>query len=446
MTLSRLHEQDTSRVESDESSPISLIERALYCFEQGYYAEAVSLFRWAREQLLPDQLQLVHALDASNRALTSYLYAQQELQEASRQFATYDTEQRVQIEALRQLLSTLTVGSLPQSSTVIQLQRTLEEYSRIRLSQSPPSTARHSEKKQESSMEDRKMLPALHITCFGRFEVRRADPEGHPISLCTNLKGQAIFRYLLTQHKRRETVDKLLAALWPEEPLETAQHKLRVAVSALRCSLNRNSVSEPGGGYILCKDHVYQLNPLVVIQSDVDEFLALYEAGCQSTGNAAAMLYEKACRIYTGPYMAEDLYAEWSSLRREELSKAYVVMCDRLAEFNLQAGYYEEAVKWASATLRVDRCDEEAHQQLIRAYAGLGRRSEALRQFQQCQRVLSEELGVQPMPETLHLFNTLLNGKGSPTGSAESMKWPNKATKEDPQTYGIIGVNEDEGL
>ena len=105
----------------------------------------------------------------------------------------------------------------------------------------------------------------------------------------------------------------------------------------------------------------------------------------------------------------EDLYADWSFLRREELLKTYVVMCDSLAEFNLETGRYEAAAKWASAILKVDRCDEEAHRQLIRAYAAEGHRSEALRQYHYCERVLSEEMGVQPTLETQKLFQMLLN-------------------------------------
>ena len=47
----------------------------------------------------------------------------------------------------------------------------------------------------------------------------------------------------------------------------------------------------------------------------------------------------------------------------------------------------------------------------MRAYVALGRRSDALRQYQRCQRVLDEELGVLPVPETVNLFHTILNSE-----------------------------------
>jgi len=420
MTSSLSPEQDALLEESDGSLSIFLLERGLNCIEQGHYAEGAALFALARERLFPNQTQLTSTLDALNNAIASHLHAQQALHEASKRFAESGTEQQAQIAALKKLLPTVVEDTLPVISTVTELRKTSKGYQSLQLLPSSTSTSEPSEKYHRSSPKDRSALPALYITCFGRFEVRRSDPSRPPLELCNNLKGQAILRYLIAQPKHRETVDMLITALWPEEAPEVAEHKLRIAVSALRCSLNRNFVSEPGGGYILCKGRGYQLNPSVAIQSDVDEFLALYQAGQKvSDGETATSYYEKACQLYSGPFLTEDLYAEWAFMRREELSKTYVVMCDRLAEFNLEAGCYEAAAMWASAILKVDRCDEEAHRQLIRAYAAQGRRSEALRQYLQCQRILGEELGVQPMPETQRFFQTLMNGEDLATISGK---------------------------
>jgi LuxR family maltose regulon positive regulatory protein len=86
-------------------------------------------------------------------------------------------------------------------------------------------------------------------------------------------------------------------------------------------------------------------------------------------------------------------------------------MCSTLAGYYLEAGRYEDTLKWATAILKENQSDEAAHRQLIRAYFALGRRSDALRQFHRCQYILNEELGVQPMTETIELFNTILKGE-----------------------------------
>jgi len=94
-----------------------------------------------------------------------------------------------------------------------------------------------------------------------------------------------------------------------------------------------------------------------------------------------------------------------------------------LAEHYLQLARYEDTAKWASAILKENRCDEAAHQLLIRIYAAEGRRSEALRQYQRCERIVAEELGMPLMPETINLFHTLL--------SSEIL--PNDRTKTEPE-------------
>jgi DNA-binding SARP family transcriptional activator len=90
-------------------------------------------------------------------------------------------------------------------------------------------------------------------------------------------------------------------------------------------------------------------------------------------------------------------------------------MCQALTEHYLAQQSYDDAAKWATAVLKQNRCDETAHRRLIQIYALQGRRSEALQQYQRCKQILHEELSVQPLPETTHLFQTLLtSGKVLP--------------------------------
>jgi DNA-binding SARP family transcriptional activator len=284
--------------------------------------------------------------------------------------------------------------------------------------QSPPPLVEPLEVAQPA--EEIEALPALYFICFGRFEVKRL---GQSLSLCSNRNGQAILRYLVAQSGHRVTIDTLMALLWPDDEPEVAHHKLQVAISALRRSLNNGYTSDPGGGYILCKNGVYQLNPSVSLRSDIDEFLAFYQVGRQYGGSAAIVQYEAACRLYTGPFLPEDLYADWPLIQREQLRQAHLVMCVALAEHYLEVGHYEDVAKWASAMLKENRCDEVAHRLLIRVYAAEGRRSEALRQYQHCERVVAEELGMPLMPETVNLFHATLSGQ----------ILPNDRTKIEPE-------------
>ena len=395
MELSRPNEQDALISGVGAPSLIFTLECGLRYIQQEHYAEGITLLAHACEQLSPDQLYLSAALDAFIQAHTLYWQAQKALHQASQRFAEAVAGQQTRLAVLHNLLNALIEGkgsaSQPHTGVAVHAVKEPQQY------QVP-----------EPPVDDQ-ILPALYITCFGHFEVRRS---GKPVTLCSNRSGQSILRFLVARQKHYATSDMLQTLLWPDDAPEATLNKLHIAISALRRSLNHGYSCEPGLGYIMCKNRIYYLNPAVVIRTDVDEFLHYYQAGQQANEERIA-LYEKACHFYTGPFLSEDLYADWSSLQREELSRMYLTMCKVLADHYMQRKLYEDAAKWATAMLKENRCDEAAHRQLMQIFAAQGRRSEALQQYQRCKLMLHEELGVQPLPETVLLFQALLANEPS---------------------------------
>ena len=414
----------------EASSPGRLLESGFLCIRQGRYSEGVAFFALARERLSPDQAHLAAVLDAFTQSHKTYSKAQEELLQATRHFARADAEQQVQLAALENLLPLVLEETNKVTPNVDRLQRNTrsnqrlyvlrpspEDLSSIQLptplSQRTAEDNRGNQSLAPSGFEDSTTLPALYITCFRHFEVQRL---GRPVVLCSNRQGQTILRYLVTQSDRCATSDTLMTLLWPEDEPEMAQPRLHTAICALRRSLNHGYTCEPGGGYIVCKNRTYSLSTTIPIQTDVDQFLHYYQVG-QQTNEERVALYEKACRLYTGPFLPEDKYADWSFLQREHLSRVYIDMCRTLADHYLKFKSYEDAEKWATAMLKENHCDEAAHRQLMQIYTAQGRRSEALQQFQRCERVLREELAVQPLPETVQVVQMIL--KSDPSSDDE---------------------------
>ncbi len=403
MDLSLSSNQGTLTVASEAPSLTFLIERGIYCTRQGYYANALTFFALAREQLTPDQIHFAVILDALIQSSASYMQAHDALLQAERNFAKADVEQQTRLATLSKLLSASEEAINNEQFPEIQPGESFQH------DQSSSDSDPHQILLPSRSYSDEcKTLPDLYITCFGRFEVYW---NSQPVVLCSNRKGQAILRYLIAQSDYHATADKLMGILWSEDEPVVARHKLHVAVSALRGSLNKGYECDPGGGYILCKKQFYQINPAVSLRSDVDEFLALYQAGRDTSGRELATFFERACHLYIGPFLIEDMYADWSFIRREQLSQTYLTMCRALADYFLSVGRYEDTVKWANTILSESQYDEAAYRQLMLAYAAQRRSSEALRQYQRCEHVLHDELGVSPMPETVYLFQAIMTGK-----------------------------------
>ena len=399
-------------------SPQTVLQQGITAIMQGRYSEGISLLVHARDTVILEQTQYRRLLDTLIQHYTAFVQAQEALLAASRTFAQADSNLHSSIALLEQLLlqnEHEIQKPLPLSSTIVQLQTRQKTVPLAPIPTDntilfahplPANTAREQEETAKRTTDiEIEHLPELNIICFGRFEVRRHQQS---VMLCQNRNGQAILRYLITQPNYRATMDDLIEALWPNEEPGVARRKLQVAISALRRSLNAGYVCDPGGGYILCKQHLYLLNPAVRFTTDIDEFLQSYELGRHAQEDEMVRQYEHACRLYTGPLLMEDRYTDWSIGRREQMSQVYLSMCLALAEQALKRGEYETVISWATALLAENFCDESAHRLLILAYARLGRRNEALKQYQRCERILFDELGVTPLPETVRLFESIV--------------------------------------
>jgi DNA-binding SARP family transcriptional activator len=253
-------------------------------------------------------------------------------------------------------------------------------------------------------------LPPIVIATFGRFEVRRDDVA---VRLCASRSGQTILRYLATHPQRRETMDALMDLLWPGDPPKVARHKLHIAFSALRSSLALGERDANGldSAYVRYADGAYELNPQAPISIDLETFFAGYRAGQRAGVPAGIPMFESACGVVIGPFLADDLYSDWAILRREAVTSAFRTMGHTLAEHYATTGRLDEATEWAGRLLSDNRTDEAAHRLLMRVHVRAGRRAEALRQYQVCLRALSEDLGVGPMAETARLYQGIVDGR-----------------------------------
>jgi DNA-binding SARP family transcriptional activator len=355
---------------------------------EGRHADAAACLALAREHLAATQQPIIAALDDYLASHARYSQAQHDLHSASLYFAAVYAEQQARLAALQHLAASLAAASAKAPTLALEVGR------------SYPAPA-----------SDVQQLPRLTITCFGRFSVRRS---GELLRLCPNRNGQAILRYLATRPYYRATIDEILEVLWPEDPPAVARHKLHVAVSALRRSLSEGCAGMKGGGHIVCDQEIYQLQPAEAISTDVAAFVANYRAGQGATGDAALRHYEAACALYAGEFLAEDRYADWSLIQREQLTQMYLTMCRALGGRALDDGRLDDALHWSAILLAENRCDEAACRQIMRAHAAVGRRAEALQQYQRCAQSLEAELGISPSPETTALHAAIQRGAPLP--------------------------------
>lgn len=373
---------------------ITFIEEGIRSLRQGQWKESFALFTLARTHCETTNFALIDLLNAFLTSLERSWQAQQALHEASKRFVEAEAEQELRLQALQHMLQSLL--NKPEGSQQAEaVPVTVQEGP---LEASSPVVAGSRADKQEL---------ALTITCFGCFTVKRGQ---HLVNLGTNRNGQIILRYLVTQPEYSASKDVLMGLIWPDQPEEIARRRLQVAISAIRCALNEGHLQDAGGGYIIYQEPCYLLNPVISVYTDAREFITLWKMGQQAEEAHRITYFERACALYTAPFMADDLFADWTYLQREEFNRLYLTMCHILAAYYLRTGVYALAEQKCKAILKDNHCDELAHCQLMRIYALQGARSEAIRQYQQCAYLLEKELGVSPLPETQRLFQTIATG------------------------------------
>jgi DNA-binding SARP family transcriptional activator len=404
-----------------------LLKHGLDSIQRGDYAVGVALLSLARTQLRPQQQELVAVLDTFLQGYSAYQRIQQALHEISIQYTEAHRAQQARVADFEKLLSQLmqdSQGVQPMDGTSTPHERggmKLDAHSALMakvvsqdiavfstgaavpsspssLSSSPSLYAQSS-----SLLHEDGVSAELYITCFGHFEVRYLN---RLVPLCSSRNGQSILRYLITRTEHAASSEMLQTLFWPDDTSEIAQRKLHNAISALRRSFKSGMAGQADDEYIVYKNRTYYFTSPMPFETDVSHFLHYYSCG-QQRDTDRIDCYERACRYYIGPFLTEDLYADWSFLQREQLSRIYLSMCRVLAAHYLQTKRYENATRWVTILLEENHCDEDAHRLLIQIYAAQGRRNEALQHYQRCVRLLKEELGVQPLPETQALYSAL---------------------------------------
>lgn len=198
------------------------------------------------------------------------------------------------------------------------------------------------------------------------------------------------------------TRDTLATLFWPDSDQSRALAYLRRALWEANNFL--------GEGWLDVERDQIALRPGTAVWLDVVAFRALLDEGSSTAVNQAIDLYRgdfmAGFTLRDCPDFDEWQYLQAESLRRE-LAEALATLVNQLT---IQ-GEMDTAVAYAQRWLTLDPLNETAHRQLMRLYAQSGRRSAAIRQYQQCTQRLQTEVGVTPEPETVALYEAIKAGE-----------------------------------
>ena len=204
-------------------------------------------------------------------------------------------------------------------------------------------------------------------------------------------KRRAVLAVLLLEANKVVSRDRLIDALWGDDPPETARNTLQVYVSQLRKLLPDGALETASPGYRL------NAEPDAI---DLHQFLRLSEDGrtALGTGDAAtaAQTLRTALDLWRGPPLADlawEPFAQAESARLEELR--LLALEDRI-DADLALGRHGQLIAELERLVAEQPLRERLRGQLMLALYRSGRQADALAVYQRARRTLVDELGIEP--------------------------------------------------
>jgi DNA-binding SARP family transcriptional activator len=229
----------------------------------------------------------------------------------------------------------------------------------------------------------------IEIRTLGRFEIRR-EGELLAYSRKTPKKTLALLKAMIALGSNGTVSEqRMIDALWHDEECDAAAYSLAATVLRLRTLIgDAAAIVQSGGKLSLDRRRAW-----------VDAF-----AFEQAVASGAR---ERALRQYEGAFLAGDEGEAWPVAARERLRGRFIHALAEHAGQLEQAGDFEGAVRAYLRGLDADAAVESFYQGLMRCYAQMGRRGEAIGAYQRLRQILSITLGLAPSAASERLYQGL---------------------------------------
>lgn len=216
-------------------------------------------------------------------------------------------------------------------------------------------------------------------------------------------QGRLAFAFLMTERARAVSRDELTDVLWPEGPPPAHEVAISAVVSKLRAllaeaALDRRAISAADGCYRVELPAGTWIDAEAAHEA-VHEAEAALRAGAYTAAYGPSVV---AAAILRRPFLP-GVEGEWVEQRRDSLRQLLVRALDVLADVHAENREPALALRVAEQAVSFEPFRESGYRRLMRLHRRAGDRAEALRVYERCRRLLADELGTAPSPETMAL-------------------------------------------
>jgi DNA-binding SARP family transcriptional activator len=212
-------------------------------------------------------------------------------------------------------------------------------------------------------------------------------------------KQRAVLALLLLEPGRVVSTDRLIDALWGDQPPRTATTSLQNFVSQLRKTLGPEVLETKPPGYRV------RVRPS---ELDLDRFRVLLESARGSEPAERAEKLRHALALWRGPALADFAFEAFAQPHIAHLEELRLATLEERVEAELATGAHADLIGELEVLVEEYPVRERLRGQYMLALYRSGRQAEALQTYQEGRRLLVEQLGIDPSRELQQLHGAIL--------------------------------------
>jgi DNA-binding SARP family transcriptional activator len=217
--------------------------------------------------------------------------------------------------------------------------------------------------------------------------------------LLGGLKQRAVLAMLLLEPGRIVAVDRLIDALWGEQPPRTATTSLQNFISQLRKTLGTDVLETKPPGYRL------RIRPG---ELDLDRFRVIVESARGADPQTRAEKLRHALALWRGPALADLTYEAFAEPHIAYLEELRVATLEERIDADLALGAHTKLIGELEGLVEEHPMRERLRGQYMLALYRAGRQAEALQAYAEGRRLLVDQLGIEPSRDLQQLHGAIL--------------------------------------
>jgi DNA-binding SARP family transcriptional activator/streptogramin lyase len=275
----------------------------------------------------------------------------------------------------------------------------------------------------------------MEFRVLGPLELRDGDASVR----LGGTKQRALLALLLLRANTVVSKERLIDALWGEEPPETAMHSLHAHVSQLRKLLRESGADADlvteGTGYAL------RVAPELL---DLRRFLERADAGRRAFGEGrvefARAHLDEALAMWRGEPLSDLPHGAIPAHEIARLAELRLAATEDRIDADLAVGHHAEVISELQALMAEHALRERLRAQLMLALYRSGRQAEALHAYDGFRQLLGEQLGIDPTPALQQLHERILRQDADLQGTPPTAPVQTTPKERPPRRRAVIAA------